>query len=179
MLKVIFTFFFLLLMLISYGQKKYKLDKDTSKYQTAVVMLLNIGHDSVLIARQHILDHNSIDSTKIERKKRFVDLYGKRADRGVLTIYLTPGTAIFNTNQLLKHFGIQISDMHLPVFIDSAIAAHPDETYFQLSAVRYVRLETEEKTNMRYISIRSMFIIQRSKLTDVYIHGTYAIPETQ
>ena len=189
MAKLTFTFFFLFVISIAYGQNNYKLNKNPAKYKyiCCSINLLNLGNDSVLTSQSHILNRTSIDSIKLERKKKFIKLYGKKADYGVITIYLTPGTKLFSTGQLLQHFGIQNDDINLPIYIDSTIQKHPTETYFQLSAVRSVKIETEDETNMKYISILSIYKINRNPQKpfqspmslDLQKKNHFGIPETE
>src|ERR1700760_3003702 len=119
MKKLSISIFLLFAISIGYGQRLTKLDKNTSKYKNASIMLINLGHDSVLRVQARVINNNSVDSCKVERKKKFVKLYGKKADKGVLTIYLTPGTILLNTHQLLKYFNIEQINYNLPIYIDS------------------------------------------------------------
>jgi hypothetical protein len=171
MLKLSLTFAFLFGVFICYGQKPHKLSKDTSAFKFPMLYVLKLNNQAPMLSSNLLIDVMAIDSIAVIKEPRSVNLYGEKGKFGVMELHLRPGKPIVNYDQLLVDFNIPYSSSNLPVFIDSAIAYHPKETWYGVAAIKWVRIDTELETGMKYISIRSTFSIRRPEKNEVKMKG--------
>lgn len=169
MIKLLLTFCFLFGCLGSYGQTTYQLNKDTSKYKSSPLYVLKRLLKDPLFTSNLVINNSDIDSVSVIKPPGSVRLYGEKAGNGVVEINLKNRAVLLTYNELLTNFNISYTFSHLPVFIDSAIAHHPKETYFEVTAVKSVKLQNEQSTGLRYISILSIYPVRRMKKGEVYI----------
>ncbi len=170
-LKLSVTTALLLGVLICCAQTTLQLDKDTSKFKENPLYVLKLSALSAFPTSNLVINTTAIDSINVYKSPVSVELYGKSAANGVVELVLKRGTKIINFNELLTAFKIASSDSDLQVFIDSAIAYQPTKTYFEPAAIKYVKVEIEKNTGMRYISIRSIYALKRPLKDSIYIRG--------
>ncbi|WP_428327805.1 hypothetical protein [Mucilaginibacter sp.] len=164
MIKLSLTIAFLSVLSICYGQKTYHLNKDTANYKHYAFMVTTDDGVTVPIYN-YAIDFGTVESTKKE--------YDKLANDTVIIYKLKPGIRLLNFDQLLKKFNIATKYADAPVYVDSAITYKPQTSYYQLSAVRSIKIQKEEGTHLKYISIITIHHVNNPKIADVFINGTY------
>jgi hypothetical protein len=167
MVKLSLTFAFLFAMLICNGQI-YQLKKDTSKYKNWPLYVLKRQLREPLQTSNLAVNALDIDSVNVIQNPISVQLYGEAGLNGVVEIVLKNNVRLVNYDQILSTFNIAYTYRNLPVFIDSAIAFHPKETYFELPYIKSAKIALETGTGMKYISIRTTSPIDRNA---VYLRG--------
>lgn len=163
MIKLSLTFAFLFAGLFCFGQTTYKLDKDTSGFKNRPLYVLKLPQQAPIPTAALIIDVNDIDSISVKKDSESLKLYGKKARSGSIEIHLRDRASIVGYQQLLTDFNIPYANRDLPVFIDSAIAYQPKNTYFEISAVKSVKIAEEKATGMKYIIIISLYPLNRQK----------------
>jgi hypothetical protein len=169
-IKLSLTIALLLGVLISYGQTTFQLDKDTSKFKDLPLYIINVPQQSP-VETFYINGFNphSYESIKVDKNPDLVSVYGKKALNGIVTIGLKKGTKLLSFKQLLTANYISGNDRNLPVFIDSAIAYQPINTYFEPAMIKSVKIDTDLNTGTKYINIRSISALP--KKGEIYIRG--------
>lgn len=170
MIKLSLTFTFLFGILSCFGQASY-LDKDTSKYKNSPLYILKLPQQAPLLTASLIINVNDLDSISVKKNPESVKLYGKKAVNGAIVIYLKDRASVVSYDQLLTDFNIAYSDSKLPVFIDSVMTVQANDTYFELEGIKSVKIAKEKSTEMPYISILSIYPLNRPKKGEVYIKG--------
>ena len=166
-----FISLFLCVTVICHGQTTYKLDKDTAKYKNSPLYVLKVPQQVPIPTANLVVNINDIDAINVIKNPESVKLYGHRAEFGVIEVSLKKHAALVNFDQLLTDYDIPYSDSNLPVFIDSVMTTQAKDTYFELTALKSVRIAEEKGTGMRYISILSIYPVRRPKKGDITIKG--------
>jgi hypothetical protein len=158
---------------ICFGQNN-QLDKDTSKYQNAPLFVLRLSQLSSFPTSDIVINPADIDSVFVYKGASAEELYSGTAKNGVVEFVLKRGMKILNFNDLLTAYHISSAESSLPVFVDSAIIEKPKTTFFEPATMKYVKIETEKSTGMKYIDIRTIFPISRPNKDEIYIRGKAA-----
>ncbi|HEY5326626.1 MAG TPA: hypothetical protein VIJ27_06475 [Mucilaginibacter sp.] len=118
-----------------------------------------------------VIKPSDIDSINVFKDIQSENEYGKSGNNGVIVVVLKLGIKLINFDDLLKTYNINGSAGNLPVFIDSVVAYQPKNTYFELTAIKYVKVDNEKGTGIKYISIRTIYPIHRRTEDEIYIRG--------
>ena len=143
---LLLNFYLLSATAICYSQATHTLDKDTAKYKNSPLYIIKVPQQPAQLSTNLVIVINDIDSVSVHKSEESVKLYGKAAINGSIEIRLKPGSALINFERLLTAFEIPVSNINLPVFIDSAIAYQPKNTFFEPAAIKYVKIERETET---------------------------------
>ncbi len=154
-----------------YGQVGHDLDKDTSKYKDLPLFIIKSNPNSELQISSMIgIDPNDINSINVFKNQDTIKIYGERAKNGVIYIGLKNAVQLLNIDQLYSKFNIH--DKSIPLFIDSAIAYRPQNVYLEPKLIKYVTIQEEKNTGMKYVSIRTVYPIKRLEKGGIVLRGT-------
>ncbi|MDB4922222.1 hypothetical protein [Mucilaginibacter sp.] len=171
MVKILLTFVFLFEGLFCSGQTFNQLNKDTANYKNTPVFVLNTGNKQLNIQTRHpVIDQNDLSAVNVYQKSETTNLILNDDRSGTIYFTFKPGITLIDLPHLLKKFDIAIKGSMLPVFIDSVFDYQPKTMYFQLSAVKSVKIEEEANTRMKYISIISVNPPLKLKQDEIYLH---------
>jgi hypothetical protein len=156
MLKLSLTFAFLFCVSLCFGQSSHHLKKDISGNTKQPIWVYKIPQQAPYFCTiyQGILT-TDIDSIRIIKKTKSVSLYGKKAKNGAIVLYLKPDVVLIDLDKLLSAHNIPVTEQRLPLFVDSAFTINRLDLYFNPNAVKTVVINTEKKTGMKYISIKT------------------------
>ncbi|MDB5114665.1 MAG: hypothetical protein JWQ79_157 [Mucilaginibacter sp.] len=163
---LLFSAFFLLRFIPCYAQQ---LNKDTSKYKNAPIYILRQPNQPDIQASNLDIDVKKIDSLNVLTKDAAIKLYGVEGKNRVMFLYVNPTVKLLSLNDILDKYGIAVKNRELPVYIDSVIALHPSKLYFESNAVKTVKIEKENLTDNKYISILFIHPHLKPKPGEVFV----------
>jgi len=164
MIKLPLIFVFLFGALHCFGQN-YHLEKDTSRTKGWLYIVTMPNRQQIEMSSMYGINPNDIISISVQKDSTILKSYGLKAMNGLVNVKLKKDVNFFNLNQLLSKFRIPANDKYLPVAIDSVIYNHPDMIYFrpeQIKRIKFVRIDIEKETGMKFINIRTMLPIDRN-----------------
>jgi len=167
MIKLSLTITFLFAFVLCYGQNNHKLDKDTTHFKNAPLFVLQLPLSDPVEATGITAKPEDIESINVFKDRPSLNEYGERATNGLIVIKLNKKLKFLTLNELLV--SNQITDTSLPVYIDSAIVDKRGKYLFEPQLVKSAKIETEQQTGMKYISITTLFPVHRLKSDETYI----------
>lgn len=173
MVKSSLTFVSIFWVLICFGQSN-GLDKDTSKYKNAPLFILRLSQLSSFPTSDVVVNPNDIDSITVYKGASAEEIHSGTAKKGIVEFILKRGTKILNFDDLLTAFNIASAENNLPVFVDSVIIEKPKAAFFEPATIKYVKIEIEQSTGIKYIDIRTIFPMHKPNKDEIYIRGKVA-----
>jgi len=148
-MKRVLTLTFLLLLNFGFCfcQSIHELRKDTSECKNSPIILLKNADESYISSPEvfHFIDPNNIDSISVNKKDYLIKQYGPNAKNGVIEITLKKHIDLINIAELFAWHKMEEQYRGLPVYLDSSVVCRPDNVYFVLKKIKYVKIENEKK----------------------------------
>jgi hypothetical protein len=167
MIKLSLTISFLFAFAFCYSQQTHSLDKDTTHFKHAPLFVLQLPLADQVEATSIIAKPEDIESINVYKDAGILKEYGERAANGLVIIKLNKNLKLLTINQLLA--SNQIVHTNLPVYVDSLITNKTGEYLFEPSMVKSVKIQIENGTGMKYVSIATLFPYHRLKSDEIYV----------
>jgi len=168
MLKLPLTFAFLFWVSLCLAQKTYRLNKDTSKNKNSFFWTKNYlyviclpDHAQMPALSMIGINPNNISSINQYKDTAHTKRYGERAKNGIAFVVLKKQVKLLTFDQLLTGFHINDPYKSLPLYVDSALFYDPAHLCLEVNQIRFMRIDIEEGTGMKYINLRTTSHIDR------------------
>jgi hypothetical protein len=105
------------------------------------------------------INPNNIRNYSVYKDSSHTKQYGERGKNGVAVFTLKKEVKFLTLTQLFNRYHIKNSDRTLPLFVDSALFFDPTHLYLSEKQIKFMRVEIEDRTGMKFINLRTIFPI--------------------